>query len=117
MDNIENWKPIKNFDNYIGKCSIKNIQILERELLQYCIKTDYIKKNMRPLKDLIQLIISYLNEGAKINDILIFENYPKILKDLVILSSLSETQITYTIIQSLSYLLVNLDKKKSSLYY
>ena len=44
MDNIENWKPIKNFDNYIGKCSIKNIQILERELLQYCIKTDYIKK-------------------------------------------------------------------------
>ena len=113
----ENWKPIKNFDNFIGKCSIKNIQFLERELVQYCTKSNYIKKNMKALKDLIQLIISYLNDGAKINDIEIFESYPKILKDLVILSSLSETQITYTIIQSLSYLLVNLDKNKSSLYY
>ena len=113
----ENWKPIKNFDNFIGKCSIKNIQFLERELFQYCIKSNQIKKNMKALKDLIQLIISYLNDGAKINDIEIFESYPKILKDLVLLSSLSETQITYTIIQSLSYLLVNLDKNKSSLYY
>ena len=110
---------IKNFDVYIGKCNVENLEILGKQLNLYNSQQSYIKKYSEPLKDLIQLLFKYLMEGDKNLE----EDIIGSFKDQEIFSGIKniyyheDYDINCTIIQSLSILIVNILKSKAFLYF
>ena len=53
-------KLIKNFDTYIGKCTVDNLEILSEQLKLYYTHPKLIEKYSSLIKDLIQLLFKYL---------------------------------------------------------
>ena len=110
---------IKNFDSFIGKCSVENLQILGKELRIYNSNPILITKYSEQLKDLIQLLFKYLMDGDKN----IEEDIIGSFKDEDIFNSIKDIyfhedyEINCTIIQSLSILIVNILNSKAFLYF
>ena len=110
---------IKNFDIYIGKCTVENLEKLGNELRIYNEQPNLIKKNSELLKDLIQLLFKFLMDGDKNEE----EDIIGCFKDEDIFTGIrniyfhEDYDINCTIIQSLSILIVNIVKSKSFLYF
>ena len=110
---------IKNFDEYIGKCTVENLQILGDQLRNYNSQPNLITKNSESLKDLIQLLFKFLMDGDKNLE----EDIIGCFKDEDIFEGIKNIyfhenyEINCTIIQSLSILIVNIVKSKSFLYF
>ena len=110
---------IKNFDKYIGKCTVDNLQILGNQLRIYNSQPNYIKKNAEQLKDLIQLLFKYLMDGDKNAE----EDIIGCFKEEAIFSEIKDIyfhenyDINCTIIQSLSIIIINNEKSKAFLYF
>ena len=109
---------IKNFDKFIGNCTVENLEILGEQLRLYNAQASLIEKYSEQLKDLIQLIFRYLMDGNKNLE----EDIIGCFKEEDIFSSIKDIyyhedyEINCTIIQSLSILLVNI-KSKDFLYF
>ena len=109
---------IKNFDPFIGKCTVENLQILGEQLQLYN-QPSFITKYTESIKDLIQLLFKYLMDGDKNLD----EDIIGCFKDEEIFEGIKNIyfrenyDINCTIIQSLSILVVNIVKSKSFLYF
>ena len=52
-DEINGIKIIKNFDSYIGECTVENLELLSEQLKLYYTYPDLIDKFPTLLKDLI----------------------------------------------------------------
>ena len=112
-------KIIQKFDNFIGKCTVDNLQILSNQLSLYNSQPNYIKKYSESLKDLIQLLFKYLMEGDKNleEDIIGCFKEEEIFEGIKNVYFHEDYDINCTIIQSLSILIVNIVKSKSFLYF
>lgn len=110
---------IKNFDKFIGNCTVENLQILGDQLRIYHFQGNLIQKNSEHLKDLIQLLFKYLMDGNKNleEDIIGCFKEEEIFTGIKNIYSHEDYDINCTIIQSLSILLVNIVKSKAFLYF
>ena len=110
---------IKNFDKYIGKCTVDNLQILGDQLRIYNSQPNFIKKKAEQLKDLIQLLFKYLmdNNQNLEEDVIGGFREEKIFEGIKKIYYKENYDINCTIIQSLSILIVNIVKSKSYLYF
>ena len=110
---------IKNFDIYIGKCTVENLEKLGTELRIYNEQPNFIRKHSELLKDLIQLLFKFLMDGDKNEE----EDIIGCFKDEDIFTGIKniyfheDYEINCTIIQSLSILIVNIVKSKAFLYF
>ena len=117
-DEINGIKIIKNFDSYIGECTVENLELLSEQLKLYYTYPDLIDKFPTLLKDLIQLLFKYLMDGNKNSE----EDIIGCFKDEDIFNGiknvyyLEDYEINCIIIQSLSILIVNIVKAKAFLY-
>ena len=68
------------------------------------------QKNIEPMKSLINVLVTFLMDCDKVNDTDFFETFCELnfMEDFIKLNNLSIYQISYSIIQSLSFLLVNI---------
>ena len=117
-DEINGIKIIKNFDSYIGECTVENLELLSEQLKLYYTYPDLIDKFPTLIKDLIQLLFKYLMDGNKNSE----EDIIGCFKDEDIFNGiknvyyLEDYEINCIIIQSLSILIVNIVKAKAFLY-
>ena len=111
-------KIIKNFDPYIGKCTVDNLELLSEQLKLYYMHPDLIDEYSPILKDLIQLLFKYLMDGNKNleEDIIGCFKDEDIFNGIKNIYYLEDYDINCIIIQSLSILIVNIVKSKAFLY-
>ena len=109
---------IKNFDPYIDKCSVDNLELLSEQLKLYYTHPNLINKYSSILKDLIQLLFKYLMDGNKNleEDIIGCFKDEDIFNGIKYIYYLEDYDINCIIIQSLSILIVNIVKSKAFLY-
>ena len=109
---------IKNFDQFIGKCTLENLKILGEQLQLYS-QPQNVTKFSEPLKDLIQLLFKYLmdNNQNLEEDVIGAFREEKIFEGIKKIYYQENYDINCTIIQSLSILIVNIVKSKSYLYF
>ena len=111
-------KIIKNFDQYIGQCTVENLELLSGQLKLYYTHPNLINKYTSILKDLIQLLFKYLMDGSKNmeEDIIGCFKDEDIFNGIKNVYYLEDYDINCIIIQSLSILIVNIVKSKAFLY-
>ena len=109
---------IKNFDSYIGKCTVDNLEILSEQLKLYYTHPNLIEKYSSIVKDLIQLLFKYLMDGNKNleEDIIGCFKDEDIFNGIKNIYYLEDYDVNCIIIQSLSILIVNIVKSKAFLY-
>ena len=109
---------IKNFDSYISKCTVENLELLSEQLKLYYTHPKLIDKYSSILKDLIQLLFKYLMDGNKNSeeDIIGCFKDEDIFNGIKYIYYLEDYDINCIIIQSLSILIVNIVKSKAFLY-
>ena len=111
-------KIIKNFDSYIGKCTVDNLEILSEQLKLYYTHPKLIEKYSSLIKDLIQLLFKYLMDGNKNleEDIIGCFKDEDIFNGIKSIYYIEDYDVNCIIIQSLSILIVNIVKSKAFLY-
>ena len=109
---------IKNFDPYIGKCTVDNLELLSEQLKLYYTHPSLIEKYSPLIKDLIQLLFKYLMDGNKNSeeDIIGCFKDEDIFNGIKNIYYLEDYDVNCIIIQSLSILIVNIVKSKAFLY-
>ena len=109
---------IKNFDSFISKCSVENLELLSKQLKLYYTHPKLINKYSSILKDLIQLLFKYLMDGNKNSeeDIIGCFKEEDIFNGIKYIYYVEDYDINCIIIQSLSILIVNIVKSKAFLY-
>ena len=77
------------------------------------------QKNIEPMKSLINVLVTFLMDCDKVNDTDFFETFCELnfMEDFIKLNNLSIYQISYSIIQSLSFLLVNISNTQYLFYF
>ena len=119
-DNKINEKHIiKNFDSFIDKCTVDNLEMLSEQLKIYKSHPNLITKYSPVLKDLIQLLFRYLMDGNKNfeEDIIGCFKEEDIFNEIKNIYYIEDYDINCIIIQSLSILIVNIVKSKAFLYF
>ena len=73
-------------------------------------KMQRMQSNIEPMKNLINVLVTFLMDCDKANDLEFFETFCELnfMEDFIKLNNLSIYEISYSIIQSLSFLLVNI---------
>ena len=77
------------------------------------------QRNIEPMKNLINVLVTFLMDCDKVNDNEFFETFCELnfMEDFIKLNNLSIYQISYSIIQSLSFLLVNISSTQYLFYF
>ena len=77
------------------------------------------QRNIEPMKNLINVLVTFLMDCDKVNDNEFFETFCELnfMEDFIKLNNLSIYQISYSIIQSLSFLLVNISNTQYLFYF
>ena len=115
---VDGIEIIKNFDSFIGKCTVENLEILSEQLKLYYTHPNLIEKNSAIIKDLIQLLFKYLMDGNKNmeEDIIGCFKDEDIFNGIKNIYYFEDYDINCIVIQSLSILIVNIVKSKAFLY-
>ena len=82
-------------------------------------KMQRMQSNIEPMKNLINVLVTFLMDCDKANDLEFFETFCELnfMEDFIKLNNLSIYEISYSIIQSLSFLLVNISNTQYLFYF